>query len=135
MTDKHTPGPWTRHAERVITDPARGAETSRTIDCGFSGIDRDADIANARLCAAPPPPSPKRRAANMKLADQLKSMSLPNTPAYRAGEMLLECESAISDYRETLLSIKNAMWSELEGSDEEWTAEIDALLAKLRGEA
>ena len=71
----------------------------------------------------------------MKLADLLKSMSLPNTPAYRAGEMLLECESVISDYRETLLSVKNAMWSELEGSDEEWTAEIDAFLAKLRGEA
>lgn len=54
METKHTPGPWTRYADRVVTDPARGTGTSRTVDFGFSGIDRDADIANARLCAAAP---------------------------------------------------------------------------------
>lgn len=40
---------------------------------------------------------------------------------------------ALRDARETILYLKNARWSECEGSDADWIGEIDAALAQATG--
>lgn len=39
---------------------------------------------------------------------------------------------ALIEARQTILDLKNARWSECEGSDADWVGEIDAALAKAR---
>jgi len=41
---------------------------------------------------------------------------------------------ALRAARQTVLDLKNSRWSEVEGSDEEWVAEIDAAIAKATGQ-
>lgn len=67
----------------------------------------------------------------MKLADLLKSMSLPNTPAYRAGEMLLECERDLARIADVFLDVDGKHGPQ----ESEALDAARATLAKLRGEA
>lgn len=53
-----------------------------------------------------------------------------NARLIAASPDLLE---ALRGARQTILDLKNARWSEAEGSDEEWVAEIDAAIAKATG--
>ncbi|MCA3244993.1 MAG: hypothetical protein ING29_00810 [Azospirillum sp.] len=59
----------------------------------------------------------------MTLAQQLKSMSLPGTPAYRAAEAMEAAEGALSEISAYSPDIEYAV------------AKSRAALAKLRGEA
>lgn len=87
----------------------------------------------------------------MTLAQQLKSMSLPGTPAYRAAEAMEAAEGALSQFDEagecnalqngscrTRSCMIRAGWS-MEANDvQEGTCRVKearAALAKLRGEA
>jgi hypothetical protein len=67
----------------------------------------------------------------MTLAQQLKSMSLPGTPAYRAAEAMAAAEVALAEMLECYLDVDGSDGA-LETAAKE---QARAALAKLRGEA
>lgn len=48
--------------------------------------------------------------------------------------LITEMLEALKDARQTIIDLKNSRWSECEGSDDDWTGDIDAIIAKA-GEA
>lgn len=63
-------------------------------------------------------------------ADYAPSVAAALNATARTIPALLE---ALRDARETILYLKNARWSECEGSDADWIGEIDAALALATG--
>lgn len=53
--------------------------------------------------------------------------------ANAAEARVYELLAVLRSTRQTILGLKNARWSEAEGSDEEWVAEINAAIARATG--
>lgn len=61
-----------------------------------------------------------------KSIDHALTESALKTEAAQAR--IAKLEEALKDARESIIHLKNQRWSEIEGTDAEWVAEIDAAL-------
>lgn len=100
---KHTPGPWVL-AHRSGQAVIRGPSTE---------------------CLATFPYAP---CEGFGLTDVFEVAANAHL-AVAAPDML----DALRTARATILQLKNARWSECEGSDEDWVRDIDAAIAKATG--
>jgi hypothetical protein len=115
MGAKHTPGPW----DYVPANEHHGPYV--TTDYGTT-------VADLYVLSEPVAWSSEAR----KPIPFMGEMAEANARLIASAPDLLE---ALKAARETILYLKNARWSECEGSDDEWIGYIDAAIARATGEA
>jgi hypothetical protein len=111
MSGGHTPGPW--FIDMIPNSKTFGASAGRAY--GVSAPNRSGYRVPVVVWRGLAKPASEEGQANARLI--------------AAAPDLLE---ALIEARQTILDLKNARWSECEGSDADWVGDIDAALAKAR---